>query len=131
VIVFYPALLVMVGAILFGAPRPAGADRGSGWFMAWTGAGSLFMFSFLSGFSIGLFLLPAAAALLLVVAWRCPHEPERAGFAFGVGVVLLLTAGVSYGGDHGSEAAMWFLSGAILTAAGLGGYALADRPYRA
>ena len=38
---------------------------GRAWFAAWAGAGGLLVFAFLTGFSIGLFVLPFA----LVAVW--------------------------------------------------------------
>jgi uncharacterized membrane protein YccC len=131
VILFYPTLLLLVGMILLGEPRRSRTDRGSGWFMAWAVAGGLFMLSFMSGFSIGLLLLPAAAALLLFVAWRCPHEPERTGFALGVGLVFLLIAFLNHAERDGPDATLWLLAGVVLSAAGIATYVLADRPQRA
>jgi hypothetical protein len=66
--------------------------RGPLWFGAWLAVGAALTLSFLTGFSIGLFVLPFALALLVVVVRRSPHLPEAAGFVSGVGVVLLLVA---------------------------------------
>src|SRR5947209_16823434 len=49
-------------------------------------------FSFLTGFSIGLLLLPFALLLLWFVLSRSPRWPESIGFVEGVGLVLLLIA---------------------------------------
>jgi hypothetical protein len=44
----------------------------------------------LTGFSVGLFVLPFAAAILLFVARRSPHALEALGFLVGAGGVLLV-----------------------------------------
>jgi len=94
VIVLYP--LVVVGAVaLVWRRHGERAGRGWLWFAAWCVAGALFLFSFLAGFSIGLFVLPFAAGALLYVAWRAPHISEGLGFVAGIGVTLLLVAFLS------------------------------------
>jgi hypothetical protein len=131
VIVCYPALLLMVGVILLGTPRDSPEGRGCGWFWRWAAAGSLFMFSFLSGFSIGLLLLPFAAALLCWVAWHSPHAAERTGFALGAGTMLLLIAYLNYTSGHGADSTPWLASGATLSAAGIAAYTLEGHARRA
>ena len=90
-ILLYPLLAFGAGAIVI---RRRGHPEGRGWlwFAAWVAAGGVFTFSLLTGFSIGLFILPFAAALLLYVAWRSPHLAEAVGFVAGVGTTLLLVA---------------------------------------
>jgi len=83
VAVLYPVLLVAAAALGWRSRgRPGG--RGPWWFFAWTLAGFSITFSFLTGLSIGLFILPPAAALLLWVAPRSPHLLEGAGFFIGI-----------------------------------------------
>ena len=65
-------------------------ERGFVWFLVWTAAGFLMSFSLVTGFSIGLLIVPFAAALLLWVARRAPHLPETAGFAVGIALTALL-----------------------------------------
>jgi len=89
-IVLYPLVVIAVGVILW-RNRSAAADQGWAWFAAWSLAGALFTVSFLSGFSIGLFILPFAAATLIWVARRAPGR-ETIGFLEGIGAVLLLIA---------------------------------------
>jgi len=86
-IVLYPALLLGAAAIV--TVRQHAAGRGRAWFAAWAGAGYLFWFSFVTGLSIGLLLLPAAAAALLAVAWLSPHLVEASGFLLGGGLLVL------------------------------------------
>ena len=66
--------------------------RGCRWFWAWTFAGALISFSFLTGFSIGLLVLPFALGALFGVAWYAPHWGESIGFLEGVAAMLLLVA---------------------------------------
>jgi hypothetical protein len=50
-------------------------------------------FSFISGLSIGLFILPPAAVVLLAVARISPHLAEASGFLAGMaatGLVVLV-----------------------------------------
>jgi hypothetical protein len=86
-ILLYPVVLVAAIAVMRRA-RETHPRHGARWFGWWTIAGGLFTFSLLTGFSIGLFLLPIAAAFLLWVAGRGPGR-EAIGFVEGVGVVLL------------------------------------------
>src|SRR5215471_16125156 len=70
--------------------RPPG--RGPAWFGAWLAVGAAFTLSLLGALSIGLFVLPFALVLLVVVVRRSPHLPEGIGFVSGIGVTLLLFA---------------------------------------
>lgn len=71
--------------------------RFAGWkgFLAWALAGGLLLFSFLSGFSIGLFLLPLALVALWLVARRARAWPELFGAGAGFGAICLLVAFLS------------------------------------
>jgi hypothetical protein len=93
-IALYPAVLVLVGVVL---ARNRGRPGGLGWrwFVAWWAAGGLFAFSFVTGFSIGLFVLPFATAALFFVASRAPHLRESMGFIGGVGTLALVLAWLS------------------------------------
>jgi hypothetical protein len=88
-IVLWP--LVLVGAaVLVAKSRQRGLGRrGWPWFVGWVLAGALLMFSFLTGLSIGVFLLPAAAFAVLWLAVNAPYGRELAGFVVGVALVLL------------------------------------------
>ena len=89
-ILAYPLLLVAAVAI---ARRSERSGHGAGWFGAYAVAGMLFSFSLATGFSIGLFLLPLVALVLLWVASRAPRWREASGFFAGVvGLVALLVA---------------------------------------
>lgn len=52
-------------------------------------------FSFVTGFSIGLFTLPVAAGALIWVALRSPHLREASGFVAGIAATALLVAAVT------------------------------------
>jgi hypothetical protein len=86
VILLYPILLAAAAIVMRRTKR---ARRGPAWFGLWTAAGVVFTFSLLTGFSIGLFVLPLAAALLLWVASRAPGR-EAFGFAEGIGLMVLV-----------------------------------------
>jgi hypothetical protein len=95
-ILLYPLVL---GAAIVLVVRRGGAGHRTGWpwFLAWTASGALFFFSFLTGFSIGLFVLPFAAVLLIWTARRAPHWAEGSGFLLGVGLVTLLVGWLAPG----------------------------------
>jgi hypothetical protein len=121
-ILVWPILLVVAALIVRNARQSAPMESGRGWrwFGAWTLAGALMTFSFLTGFSIGLFVLPAAAAALLWSARRAPRLREAAGFAEGVGAILLLVALL-----HRADAAgPWLAAGLAVSACALLAYGL-------
>ncbi|SRR6266540_4045712 len=92
VILLYP--LVLAGAVILlvkSRQRGQGAT-GWRWFAAWALAGALFMLSLLTGFSIGLFLFPAAALAVFWLAVNAPHGRDVAGFLAGIAAVLLVIA---------------------------------------
>jgi hypothetical protein len=66
--------------------------RGPLWFGAWLAVGAAFTLGFLGALSIGLFVLPFALVLLVIVVRRSPHLAEATGFVCGIGVILLLIA---------------------------------------
>jgi hypothetical protein len=116
VIVLYPALLIAAIVLAVRTQREDG--RGGRWFALWCVAGGLFLFSLLSGLSIGLFFLPAAAAALLFAASQAPHLAEGSGFLAGVGLVVVAVAALN-------GAAGWLVFGLALVAAAVGAFALA------
>ena len=93
-IVLYPLLLV-AAAVVARRARTRDGGRGPAWFFGWALAGFLFTFSLVTGLSIGLFVLPAAAFVLLLVAPRSPHLVESTGFLVGVAAVALLVVVIS------------------------------------
>jgi hypothetical protein len=92
VILLYP--LVLAGAlILLWKSRARGLGAaGWPWFAAWAVAGAVFMLSLLTGFSIGLFLFPAATVAIFWLAVNAPYLREVSGFLIGLGAVLLVVA---------------------------------------
>jgi hypothetical protein len=117
VIVLYPVLLICAAALAL-SRRDSPTGFGWNWFGAWTAAGALFVFSLLTGFSIGLLLLPAAAAVLIWTSVKAPHSPEALGFLVGTGLVILLVAALH---DWRS----WYVAGVVASFGGLFGYAAA------
>jgi hypothetical protein len=89
-ILLYP--IVLGTAAIIWSRRAGLLPGGWPWFAAWTVAGALMTFSFLTGLSIGLFVLPLAAPILLAVAWTAPGVPDAIGFLEGIGMMLLVVA---------------------------------------
>jgi len=94
VILAWPVLLVIAGVSCWNRRHQAGG-RGWVWFLVWIVAGFLMSFSLITGFSIGLFILPFAAAVLIWVARRAPHAREAAGFAVGIALTAVLIAALN------------------------------------
>ena len=90
-ILLYPVLLI--GAVVL-AVRRRGYPGGRGWlwFATWLATGVLFTFSLAAGFSIGLLILPLAAAALLGVAWLSPHLREASGLVVGAAAFVVAVA---------------------------------------
>ncbi|MEP6909831.1 MAG: hypothetical protein ABI896_05275 [Actinomycetota bacterium] len=88
-VVLWP--LVLVGAVvLLGKSRQRGLGRrGWPWFAGWTLAGALFMLSFLTSLSVGVFLFLPAATAVFWLALNAPYARELAGFAVGIAAVVL------------------------------------------
>jgi hypothetical protein len=106
--------------------RDREGGHGWPWFVAWSLAGASFFFSFLTGLSIGLLLLPVVAAAVLFVAMRSPHAAEASGFFAGVGLVTVAVSALSWGEEHMS-ASSWLAAGAAITTAAVASYALTGR----
>jgi hypothetical protein len=89
VILLYLLVLVGAGVVMSAALKRGGGHRGWPWLVAWGLAGALFMFSLLTGFSIGLFLFPVAT---VAVFWLAANAPGRQaiGFAAGSAAVFLV-----------------------------------------
>ena len=107
-VLLYPLVLFGAVALVWRGRHRAGG-RGWAWFAAWAAAGGLFGFSFVTGFTIGLFVLPVAAAALFLVASRAPHFSAGLGFVAGVGAMLLLVASV----NSGRDSAPWLVAGIV------------------
>jgi hypothetical protein len=93
-ILAWPLLLVAATALGWRHRKEAGG-RGWRWSLAWIVPGFLMSFSLVTGFSIGLLILPVAAAALIWVARRSPHLPEAFGFIAGVGTTAALVAALN------------------------------------
>lgn len=89
-ILLYPVVLGIAFAIVRRRRNRVGGGSGWRWFHAWGVAGALFTFSFLTGLSIGLFLLPVATLALLWVARRAPNGWEWLGFVEGIGFAFMI-----------------------------------------
>jgi len=87
--ILYPLVLAGAALILVKSRQRDLGARGWPWFVAWAFAGALFLFSFLTGFSIGVFLFPAAAFAVFWLAAHAPNGREVSGFLVGIAAVLL------------------------------------------
>jgi hypothetical protein len=87
-IVLYPVILVGAVYLAWKSAQRGLGSRGWIWFGAWVVAGALFTFSLLTGFSIGLVLLPVSAFAVFWLALHAPHMREIAGFPVGALVVI-------------------------------------------
>jgi hypothetical protein len=125
VILVYP-LALAVCCMYIVRRHGSAAGRGIWWFLAWAVAGFGMSFSFVTGFSIGLFILPFALVALVLIARRSPHWPEASGFVTGTGWMLLLIAGMHLG-DESFDARSWFYAGIWFTLAGIGAFVLLSR----
>jgi len=115
-IVLYP--IVFVAALVIAGRRAQAMRGGWHWFGNWAVAGALLTFSFLTGFSIGLVVLPVAAAVVLWVASRTPGATDPAGFFAGMGLLLCTVGVVSPETGPG-----WVIVGAALSALAVVAYA--------
>ena len=89
------ALLAAFAAVVMWRHRNEVGGQGWPWFLAWIVAGFLMSFSLIAGFSIGLFILPFAAATLIWVARRSPHPLPASGFVAGIGATALLVTAIN------------------------------------
>ena len=76
-------------------------------------------FSFVTGFSIGLFFLPLAAFLVLFVARRAPDALDATGFMFGLGAIVWSI------GLLNPSFRSWLIPGLIVSVCALMPYAVA------
>jgi hypothetical protein len=88
-------LVVAFAAGLMWRRRDEVGGRGRRWCLAWIVAGFLISFSLVTGFSIGLFILPLAGGVLIWVARRSPHPLQASGFVVGLGATALLVAAIN------------------------------------
>ena len=88
--ILYPLVLIGAGYVLLKSRERGIGVRGLGWSAAWAIAGALFMFSFITGLSIGLYLFPASTFAIFWLALNAPYGREVAGFAVGIAAVVPL-----------------------------------------
>jgi hypothetical protein len=88
-------LLIAFAAALMRRHRADPGGRGLRWALVWIAGGFLTSFSLITGFTIGLFVLPFAAAVLIWVARRAPHLPEAVGFVGGIAVTVLVVVAIN------------------------------------
>jgi hypothetical protein len=100
--------------------------RGWLWFGAWALEGGLLAFSALSAASVGLFVMPVALLVLVLLARAGAAGPQILGALTGAGAPTLVVAWLEEG-PGGLDARPWLAAGLVLVAAGLGGYLAARR----
>jgi hypothetical protein len=123
-ILVFPVVLAVAIVILWRARgEPGDRGRGCRWFWAWSLAGAALTFSFLTGLSIGLFVLPLALVLLWLVLRASPRWAESFGLFEGVGLLLLVVSYLNRGGDPHS----WLYAGLMTSALAAIAYPLARR----
>lgn len=124
-IVLFPLLLLVAIVIAVRTTEPGVGPPGTHWpwFAAWSAAGAALTFSFLAGLSIGLFVLPVAAVLLVWVARRAPRPADALGFVAGVGVLLVVVAFLNRAGN-GVDPKAWLVAGVSLNGFALVAYTL-------
>ena len=98
----------------------------AGWagFAAWTVAGAIFTFSLLTGFSIGLFLLPVVAAMLYLAVRAAPDFRASLGFVAGVGLTLLVLASIN------NFSIGWLIPGVVFSVIALASFTTAEQVAR-
>ena len=128
---------------------PVTGYRTAGWggFAAWALVGALFSLSFVGAASIGLFLLPAALAVLVLTAVFIRTWPEATGVLLGAAALLLFVGSANLnstpcpssgsGAVHvgrpgdatfscgGWDPVPWLVAGLVLAGASVGFYSLA------
>ncbi|HXX88976.1 MAG TPA: hypothetical protein VEI83_01975 [Acidimicrobiales bacterium] len=88
-----------------------------GWFLAWVGVGAGFTLGFLGAASIGLFVLPVAVVLAVVLARTARSAGSEFGVISGLGVPLFWIALRSGGWTPWYP---WVIVGGLLVAGGIG-----------
>jgi hypothetical protein len=86
---------VLIAGVLGWSRRGQPGGQGWYWFLAWSVAGFLMSFSLITGFSIGLLILPFAAAMLIWTTLRSPHPREASGFFVGIAATAVLIAALN------------------------------------
>jgi hypothetical protein len=95
-------------------------------FWLWALAGFFVTFSLVSAASIGLFVLPVAAASVWAASrWSRPW-PEGLGLGVGAAAVCFLIAWIQRE-PGGLDPTSWLLAGTVLALVGIVGYALLTR----
>jgi hypothetical protein len=89
VILLYPLLLIGAAVVMQRAHKAGLGHHGWPWLIAWGLVGALFMFSLLTGFSIGLFLFPVVT---LGMYWLAANAPGREVIGFPAGSAAVLVA---------------------------------------
>jgi hypothetical protein len=139
------ALLAVTVLLVAAHGRSSDPGRGRAWLAGWAVAGALLAFAFVTGLSIGLFVLPLAFGALGFVAARARVWPEALGLLGGVGATCLLIAALNrayepcpaagettLGASQAASASCgglspvpWLFVGVVLLALSVGGYAIA------
>jgi hypothetical protein len=88
-IVLYPIVLAGAFYLMLKSRQRGLGSRGGVWFSGWAFAGALFLFSVMTGLSIGLVLFPAAALAIFWLAVNAPYWREVAGFPVGAALVAI------------------------------------------
>jgi hypothetical protein len=88
-VIAWPLLLLIAVGVAW-SRRGTADGRGWTWFLGWMAAGVLWSFSLITGFSVGLLVLPIAAVALLWMATRAPHLAEASGFVVGIATTAVL-----------------------------------------
>jgi len=127
-ILLYPIVLIAAGYLMWRERRGPRVTGVAG-FAVWVAAGALFFFSLLTGFSIGLFILPAAAGAMILAAVCAPGPREATGFFAGVGLICLVVAYINRD-PGGFNSRPWLIAGLGLIAAALLAFALWHPPHR-
>lgn len=111
--------LVLAGVVV-ACRFHGGAGEGGRWFWAWACFGALLVFAFLTGLSVGLFLLPLVAVVGFAVARRASGWHEALGAVAGGAAVVGALAGLNgWSAALALSAAVALVAFAAATRAGL------------
>src|SRR6266849_2126300 len=122
VIAIFPLLLIWAALRI----RRTEQRGRAGWagFAAWTVAGGIFTFSLLTGFSIGLFLLPVVAAMLYLAVRAAPDFRASLGFVAGVELTLLVLASIN------NFSIGWLIPGVVFSVIAVASFTTAEQVAR-